>query len=121
MTFAPLVSRSTPSAAIFSPTMPTSPVNEPAGVTTFPPFTTTLYVMRVPRWSPRAAPKARRGVCIWLLVPTNSRAQSSVDHIDRIIDVSFRDAHRRLDPQHVSIHPALSNEHRHLACGLQQI
>src|SRR5436189_4495539 len=32
-------SRSAPSAAIFSPVMPTSPVNVPAGVTTFPPLT----------------------------------------------------------------------------------
>src|SRR5450759_5812878 len=87
MTFAPFVSRSVPRAVIFSPLMPMSPVNAPAGVMMLPPFTTTSYVIVC--W------------CLW---------QGIGQDIQREIHVSFGDAHRRFDPQHVAVQATLADE-----------
>ena len=48
-------------------------------------------------------------------------AQAAVECIDRVVDVGFGDAHRRLDAQDVAIQSALPDEDRHLSQRLEQV
>src|SRR5688500_18772282 len=91
MTFVPLArSRPTPRAEIFSPVIPTSPTNAPAGVTTFPPFTI-----------------------------VSNFTERAIEHVEGEVDVRSGNAHGRLDAQDVSVEPALANQHSHLSRGLE--
>ena len=45
----------------------------------------------------------------------------AVEHVHREVGVLRRDAHRRLDPEHVALEPALAQQHAHLARGLEHL
>src|SRR5687768_1315915 len=119
MTCAPSASSEVPSAAIFSPLMPMSPTNVPAGVTTFPPLMTRSNLIFAAPQSQSLEPQKAADNCNYgrgcslplpfcgLLRPSAVPAlrsangsQSPIEYIERKIHVRLRNAHRRLDAEH---------------------
>src|SRR6267378_1978273 len=137
-------SRLTPKAVIFSPIIPISPVNVPAGVTTLPPLTIRSNVTDLLLRSGAETPPVEAfplgeplllgeaflfgdAVLFFFFVDLlgtdrfllgNGR-QRSIEHVQSEVRILSRDAHRRLDAQHIAIDPTLSNENAHLSRRLE--
>src|SRR5687768_17232050 len=99
MKSAPSSSSSVPSAAIFSPMIPTSPTNVPPGVTTVPPAMT----------------RSKR------MLASPCLCQRVVQCVEREVDVGGGDAHGRLDAEHVAVEPSLPDQRARLAHRLQHV
>src|ERR1039458_1836200 len=123
MTCAPSASRSVPSAAIFSPVIPTSPANVPAGVTTFPPLIRRSTPMFGSSWCSVHDRKAEpeNPWYFFLVLLLGYRRKRPVEHVERELHVVRRDAERRLDAKNVAVEAGLADEQAHLLRGLEDV